>query len=82
MATRECYLAMLEMDEQMQMMIIEERRTVAELAEVLEMFHWMSLTRRGLQELRQAWKKRRSKTSSNSSKGAQMFLLGATKKYL
>ena len=36
MATRECYLAMLAMDEQTPMMNIEERRTVAELIEVLE----------------------------------------------
>ena len=36
LAARECYLAMLAMDEQMPMMNIEERRTVAELTEVLE----------------------------------------------
>ena len=36
MATRECYLAMLAMDEQMAMMNIEERRTVAKLIEVLQ----------------------------------------------
>ena len=38
MATKECYLAMLAMDEQMQTMNIEERRAFAELIEVLEDF--------------------------------------------
>ena len=36
LTTRECYLAMLAMDEQIQTMNIEERRTLAELFEVLE----------------------------------------------
>ena len=36
LATRECYLAMLAMDEQMQTMNIEERRTVPKPIEVLE----------------------------------------------
>ena len=36
LAARECYLAMLAMDEQMQMMNIEERRTTVESIEVLE----------------------------------------------
>ena len=36
LATRECYLAMLAMDEQVQTMSIEERRVVAEPIEVLE----------------------------------------------
>ena len=36
MAARECYLAMLAMDEQTQAMNIEERRIVAELTEALE----------------------------------------------
>ena len=36
MAARECYLAMLAMDEHIQTMSIEERRVVAELIEVLE----------------------------------------------
>ena len=36
MAARECYLAMLAMDEQTQMMNIEERRIVAEPTEALE----------------------------------------------
>ena len=36
LAARECYLAMLAMDEQMQMMNIEERRTLAKPIEVLE----------------------------------------------
>lgn len=36
LVARECYLAMLAMDEQMLMMNIEERRTIAELIEVLE----------------------------------------------
>ena len=36
LTTRECYLAMLAMDEQIQTMNIEERRTLAELIEVLE----------------------------------------------
>ena len=36
LATRECYLAMLAMDEQMQTMNIEERRTLVESIEVLE----------------------------------------------
>ena len=35
-ATRECYIAILAMDEQMQTMNIEERRTLAEPIEVLE----------------------------------------------
>ena len=36
LATKECYLAMLAMDEHVQMMNIEERRVVAEPTEVLE----------------------------------------------
>ena len=36
MAARECYLAMLAMDEQTQTMNIEERRIVAEPTETLE----------------------------------------------
>ena len=36
LAARECYLAMLAMDEQMQTMNIEERRTLAEPIEILE----------------------------------------------
>lgn len=36
LATRECYLAMLAMDEHMQTMSIEERRVVVESPEVLE----------------------------------------------
>ena len=36
LATRECYLAMLTMDEQMHTMNIEERRTLAKPIEVLE----------------------------------------------
>ncbi|XP_030963402.1 uncharacterized protein LOC115984522 [Quercus lobata] len=36
LAARECYLAMMALDEQMQTMSIEERRVIAELTEVLE----------------------------------------------
>ena len=36
LAARECYLAMMALDEQVQMMSIEERRFVAEPIEVLE----------------------------------------------
>ena len=36
LATRECYLAMLAMDEQVQKMSIEERRDVVEPIEALE----------------------------------------------
>ena len=36
LAARECYLAMLTMDEHVQMMNIEERRVVVEPIEVLE----------------------------------------------
>ena len=36
MAARECYLAMMALDEQVQTMSIEERRVVAEPTEVLE----------------------------------------------
>ena len=36
LAARECYLAMLTMDEHVQTMSIEERRVVAGLTEVLE----------------------------------------------
>ena len=36
LAARECYLAMMALDEQVQMMSIEKRRFVAELTEVLE----------------------------------------------
>ena len=39
LALRECYLAMLAMDEQVQTMSIEERRVVAEPTEVLEDIH-------------------------------------------
>ena len=35
-AARECYLAMMEMDDHLQAMNIEEQRTIAELAEELE----------------------------------------------
>ena len=36
MAVRECYLAMMALDEQVQTLSIEERRVVAEPTEVLE----------------------------------------------
>ena len=36
MAARECYLAMMALDEQVQTMSIEERRVIAEPTEVLE----------------------------------------------
>ena len=36
MAARECYLAMMALDEQVQTLSIEERRVVAEPTEVLE----------------------------------------------
>ena len=36
MAARECYLAMLAMNEHVQMIIIEERRVIAEPTEILE----------------------------------------------
>ena len=36
LAAKECYLAMLEMDERLSMMNIEERRTAVETIEVLE----------------------------------------------
>ena len=36
MAARECYLAMLALDEHVQTMSIEERRVVAEPTEILE----------------------------------------------
>ena len=36
MAARECYLAMMALDEQVQTMSIEERRIIAEPTEVLE----------------------------------------------
>ena len=36
LAARECYLAVLVMEEKMQIMNIEERRTIAEPIEVLE----------------------------------------------
>ena len=36
LATRECYLAMLDMDEHVQMMNIDERKVIAEPTEVLE----------------------------------------------
>ena len=36
MATRECYIAMLEMDDHLQTISIKEQRTVAELIEALE----------------------------------------------
>ena len=36
MAARECYLAMMALDEQVQMMSIEERRFVAKPTEILE----------------------------------------------
>ena len=39
LAARECYLAMLVMEEQMQTMNIEERRTIVEPIEVLEDVH-------------------------------------------
>ena len=35
-AARECYLAMMEMDDHLQAMNIEEQRTIAELVEELE----------------------------------------------
>ena len=36
MAARECYIAMLEMEDHQQTMCIEEQRTIAELVEELE----------------------------------------------
>ena len=36
LAARECYLAMLAMNEHVQMIIIEERRVIAEPSEILE----------------------------------------------
>ena len=36
MAACECYLAMMEMDDHLQVMNIEEQRTIVELAEELE----------------------------------------------
>ena len=36
LAARECYLAMLAMNEHVQMIIIEERRVIAEPTEILE----------------------------------------------
>ena len=36
MAARECYVAMLEMDDHLQTMCIEEQRTTVELVEELE----------------------------------------------
>ena len=39
LVARECYLAILVMEEQMQTMNIEERRTIAEPIEVLEDVH-------------------------------------------
>ena len=55
---RECYLAMLAMNEHVQTMNIEERRVVAEPTEVLKTFLWTRISLRGLQGLEQAWKRR------------------------
>jgi len=76
LVARECYLAMLVMDEQMQAINIEERRTVVEPIEVLEN---VPLDKSNLEKFTRIWT---SKTSPNSSRKARTFLLGATKTYL
>ena len=50
---RECYLAMLAMDEQVQTMNIEERRIVAKPTEALENISWTRITRSGVPGLEQ-----------------------------
>ena len=48
MAARECYLAMMALDEQVQTMSIEERRFVVEPTEVLEEGNPEKFTRIGI----------------------------------
>jgi len=53
LAARECYLAMMALDEQVQTLSIEERRVVAEPIEVLEMFFYKEMIPRSSPELEQ-----------------------------
>jgi len=53
LAARECYLAMMALDEQVQTLSIEERRVVAEPIEVLEMFFYKEMIPRSSLELEQ-----------------------------
>ena len=57
---------MLAMDEHVQTMNIEERRDVAEPIEVLEDSPLEEGNPEKLTKLEQVWRRRRSKTSSNS----------------
>ena len=66
LAARECYLAMLVMDEHVQTMSIEERRIVAEPTEVLEHIPLEEGNPKKFTKLERAWRRRRSKTLSTS----------------
>ena len=62
LAVRECYLAMLAMDEHMQTMSIEERRVVAEPTEDLEDIPLDENNPEKYKGLEQVWRRRWSKT--------------------
>ena len=66
LAARECYLAMLVINKHVQMMNIKERRVIAEPTEVLEDSPLEEGNPEKFTKLEQVWRRRRSKTSSNS----------------
>ena len=66
LATREYYLAMLAMDEHVQIMSIKERRVVAEPIEVLEDIPLEKGNPEKFTRIGTSIEERRSKTSSNS----------------
>ena len=66
LAARECYLAMLAMDKQVQTMNIEEKRVGQSPLKHWKTFLWMRITLRSIQGLEQIWKRRRSKILSSS----------------
>ena len=61
LAARECYLAMLAMDEHVQTMNIKQSPL-----KYWKTYLWKKVIPKSLQELEQVWRKRRSKTLSTS----------------
>ena len=53
LTARECYLAMLAMDEQVQTMNIKEKRIIAEPPKHWKIFPWMKVTLKGVPGLEQ-----------------------------
>ena len=67
MAARECYLAMMALDEQVQTMGIEERRFVAEPTEVLEDILLQEGDPEKFTRIRASMKEKAKKKTSSSS---------------